>query len=148
MKIPDAVTAFIMAEPETSFPKRAAILLVPRITFGATVVLALTEVTEAGHGPLLQQVAGSLATLASEYAGTDIPTAMAAGVILFGGEKMVMYILEKILKPLIAAGEARGEARGQAKAREEFEAWKRDQRRRGVVFAGDEEEPGDGASGE
>ena len=69
-------------------------------------------------------------------------------MILYGGEKMVMYILEKILKPLIAAGEARGEARGQAKAREEFEAWKRDQRRRGVVFAGDEEDPGDEASGE
>ena len=86
---------------------------------------------------MLQQVAGSLATLASEYAGTDIPTAMAAGVILFGGEKMVMYIMEKIMKPLIAAGEARGEARGRAKAEERFEAWKQEQRRNGVVFAGE-----------
>ena len=148
MRIRDAVTTFIMAEPETSFPKRAATILVPRATIGTTALLALAAVTASGHGPLPQQVAETLVTQASELGGINIPTAAAAGVILYAGEKMVMYILEKILKPLIAAGEARGEARGQAKAREEFEAWKRDQRRRGVVFAGDEEEPGDGASGE
>ena len=148
MRIRDAVTAFIMAEPETSFPKRAATILVPRATIGATALLALTAVTAAGHSPLPQQAAETLITQVSEHGRIDIPAAAAAGVILYAGEKMVMYILEKILKPLIAAGEARGEARGQAKAQEEFEAWKQDQRRRGVVFAGDEEGSGDGAPGE
>ena len=56
MKIRDAVTAFIMAEPETSFPKRAATILVPRATIGTTALLALTALTAAGHGPLPQQV--------------------------------------------------------------------------------------------
>ena len=144
MRIRDAVTAFIMAEPETSFPKRAATILVPKATIGATALLALTAVTAAGHSPLPQQAAETLITQASEHGRIDIPAAAAAGVILYVGEKMVMYILEKILKPLIAAGEARG----QAKAQEEFEAWKQDQRRRGVVFAGDEEGSGDGAPGE
>ena len=148
MRIHDAVSAFITAEPETSLPKRAATIHLPRVTIGATALLALTAITAAGHGPLPQQAAETLITQASEHGRIDIPAAATAGVILYVGENMVMYIMEKILKPLIAAGEARGEARGQAKAQEEFEAWKQDQRRRGVVFAGDEEGPGDEASGE
>lgn len=146
MKIRDAVSAFITAEPETSLSKRAVAILVPRTTFGVTAVLALTTVTAAGHGPLPQRAAETLVTQASEHAGIDILTVMAAGVILFAGEKMVMSIMEKIMKPLIAAGEVRGEARGEARGRagaeERFEAWKQDQRRRGAVFADDEEETG------
>ena len=111
MSIRDAVTAFIMAEPETSFPKRAATILFPRATIGATALLALTAVTAAGHGPLPQRAAETLITQASELGGIDIPTAATAGVILYVGENMVIFIMEKILKPLIAAGEARSKAR-------------------------------------
>ena len=111
MRIRDAVTAFIMAEPETSFPKRAATILVPRATIGTTALLALTAATAAGHGPLPQQVAETLVTQASELGGINIQTAAFAGVILYVGENMVVFILEKIIKPLIAAGEARGGAR-------------------------------------
>ena len=110
MRIKDAVTAFIMAEPETSFPKRAATILVPRATIGAAALLSLTTVTAAGHGPLPQRVAETLVRQASELGGIDIPTAAFAGVILYVGEKMVIFVLEKIVKPLIVAGEARGEA--------------------------------------
>ena len=106
MRIRDAVTAFIMAEPETSFPKRATIL-VPRATIGTTALLSLAAVTAAGHGPLPQQLAETLVTQASELGRIDIPTAATAGVLLYAGEKMVIFIMEKILKPLIAAGEAR-----------------------------------------
>ena len=80
-----------------------------------------------------------MVTQASEHGGIDIQTAATAGVILYVGESMLIYIMEKILRPLIAAGETRGEARGQAKAQKEFEAWKQDQRRKGVVFTGEEE---------
>ena len=111
MRIHDPVSAFIMAEPETSFPKRAATILVPRATIGATALLALTAATAAGHGPLPQQVAETLVTQASEHGGIDIQTAVIAGVILYVGENMVIFILDKIMKPLIAAGETRGEAR-------------------------------------
>ena len=111
MRIRDAVTAFIMAEPETSFPKRAATILVPRATIGATALLALTAITAAGHGPLPQQVAETLVTQASELARIDIQTAVSAGLFLYVGENMVIFILEKIMKQLIAADEARGEAR-------------------------------------
>ena len=135
MRIQDAVSAFITAEPETSLPKRAATIHLPRVTIGATALLALAAITAAGYGPLPQQAAETLITQASEHGRIDIPAAVIAGVILYVGEKMVISIMEKIMKPLIAAGEARGEARGQAKAQEEFEAWKQDQRRRGVVFA-------------
>ena len=110
MRIRDAVTAFIMAEPQTSFPKKAATILVPRATIGATALLALTAVTAAGHGPLPQRVAETLVTQASELGRIDIPTAATAGVFLYVGENMVIFILEKIVKPLLAAGEARGEA--------------------------------------
>ena len=148
MRIHDAVSAFITAEPKTSFPKRAAMILVPTATIGTTVLLSLTALTAAGHGPLPQEVAESMVTQASKHGGIDIQTAATAGVILYVGEIMLIYIMEKILRPLIAAGETRGEARGQAKAQEEFEAWKQDQRRKGVVFASEEEKPGDEASAE
>ena len=72
MRIRDAVTAFIMAEPETSFPKRAATIHLPRATIGATALLSLTTVTAAGHGPLPQKVAETLVTQASELGGIDI----------------------------------------------------------------------------
>ena len=106
MRIQDAVSAFIMAEPETSLPKRAATIHLPRVTIGATALLALTVLTAAGHGPLPQQVAETLVTQASELGGIDIPTAAAAGVLIYGGEKMVIFIMEKIIKPTIAADEA------------------------------------------
>ena len=105
MRIRDAVTAFILAEPETSFPKRAATILVPRATIGVTALLSLTAVTAAGHGPLPQRVAETLVRQASELGRIDIPTAATAGVLLYAGEKMVIFILEKILKPLIAGDE-------------------------------------------
>ena len=105
MRIRDAVTAFILAEPETSFPKRAATILVPRATIGATALLALTASTAAGHGPLPQQVAETLVTQASDLGGIDIPTAASAGVLLYAGEKMAIFTMEKILKPLIAGDE-------------------------------------------
>ena len=124
MRIHDAVSAFITAEPKTSFPKRAAMILVPTATIGTTVLLSLTALTAAGHGPLPQEVAESMVTQASKHGGIDIQTAAAAGVILYVGESMLIYIMEKILKPLIVAGEARGEAHGLAKAQEKFEAWK------------------------
>ena len=143
MRILDAVSAFITAEPETSFPKRAATVLVPTATIGITTLLSLTALTAAGYGPLPQQLAETMVTRASEHGGIEIQTATIAGVILYVGESMLIYIMEKILKPLIAAGETRGEARGKAKARQEFEAWKQDQRRKGAVFAGEEEERGD-----
>ena len=110
MRIRDAATAFIMAEPETSFPKRAATILVPRTTIGAAALLSLVAVTAAGHGPLPQQLAETLVTQASELGGIDIQTAAFAGMFLYVGENMVIFNMEKILKPLIAAGEARGEA--------------------------------------
>ena len=140
VRIHDAVSTFITAEPKTSFPKRVTTILVPTATIGTTVLLSLTALTAAGHGPLPQGVAETMVTQASEHGGIDFQTAAAAGVILYVGESMLIYIMEKIVRPLIAAGEARGEARGQAKAHEEFEAWKQDQHRKGVVFAGDEEE--------
>ena len=102
MKIRDAVTAFIMAEPETSFPKRAATILVPRATIGAAALLSLTTVTAAGHGPLPQQLADTLVTQTSELGRIHIPTAATAGVLLYAGEKIVIFIMEKILKPLLA----------------------------------------------
>ena len=148
MRIHNAVSTFITAEPKTSFPKRAATILVPTATIGTTILLSLTALTAAGHGPLPQALAETMVTQASEHGGIDIQTAATAGVILYVGESMLIYIMEKILKPLIAAGETRGEARGQAKAQEEFEAWKQKQRRKGVVFAGEEEELGDEASEE
>ena len=86
MRIRDAVTAFIMAEPETSFPKRAATILVPRATIGATALLALTALTAGGHGPLPQQVAETLVTQAREHGRIDIPAAATAGVLLYVGE--------------------------------------------------------------
>ena len=147
MRILEAVSAFITAESETFSPKRAATVLVPTATIGTTILLSLTALTAAGHGPLPQALAETMVTQASEHGGIDIQTAATAGVILYVGEGMLIYIMEKILRPLIAAGETRGEARGQAKAQKEFEAWKQDQWRKGVVFAG-EEELGDEASEE
>ena len=111
MRIREAVAAFIMAEPETSFPKRVATIYLPIATIGTTALLALTALTAAGHGPLPQRVAETLVTQASELGRIDIQTAVTAGVFLYVGEKMSMFILEKILKTMIAAGEARGEAR-------------------------------------
>ena len=148
MRILDAMSAFITAEPKTSMPKRAATILVPTVTIGITTLLSLTALTASGYAPLPQQLADTMVTRASEHGGIEIQAAVVAGVILYAGESMLIYIMEKILKPLIAAGETRGEARGQAKARQEFEAWKQDQRRNGVVFAGEDEERGDKASGE
>ena len=147
MRILDAVSAFITADPKTSMPKRAA-TWVPTATIGITTLLSLAALTAAGYGPLPQQLAETLVTLTSEHGGIEIHTAIIAGVILYVGESMLIYILEKILKPLIAAGETRGEARGRAKAQEEFEAWKQGQRRKGVIFADDGVEPGDEAPGE
>ena len=47
-----------------------------------------------------------------------------------------MSIMEKLMKPLIVAGEAQG----RAQAQEEFKAWKEDQHRRGAVFFEDDEQ--------
>ena len=143
MRIHNALSTFITADPKTSFPKRVATVLVPTATIGTTILLSLTAVTAAGHGPLPQGVAESIVAQASKHGGIDIQTAATAGVILYVGESMLIYIMEKILRPLIAAGETRGEARGRAKAQEEFGVWKQDQRRKGVAFAGEGEEPGD-----
>ena len=108
----DTVSTFITADPNTSFSKRAATILVPTATIGTTILLSVTALTAAGHGPLPQGVAETIVTQASELGGIDIQTAAAAGVILYVGESMLIYIMEKILKPLIIAGENGGEARG------------------------------------
>ena len=123
----DTVSTFITADPKTSFPKRMATVLVPTATIGTTILLSLTALTASGHGPLPQGVAETMVTQASKHGGIDIQTAATVGVILYVGESMLIYVMEKILKPLIAAGETRGEARGQAKAQEAFDAWKQDQ---------------------
>ena len=80
----------------------------------------------------------------------DTQTAINAGVCMYAVENVAMSILERLMKPLIDAGEARGvergiergieqgEARARAQAQEEFEAWKQRQRRNGVRFADDE----------
>ena len=145
MRIQDAVSAFITAEPETSLPKRMAAVIVPGTTIGITAVLALTAVTAAGHGPLPQQLAESLMEQAGDFAKIDVQTAVYAGIILYPLENITMWIMEKLMKPMIASGEARGEARAEARAREKFEAWKEDQRRRGVVFYDDEDQTEDRA---
>ena len=116
MRILEALSAFITAESETSFPKRAVTVLVPTATIGTTILLSLTAVTAAGHGPLPQGVAETMVTQASEHGGIDIQAAATVGVILYVGESILIYTMEKILKPLIAAGETRGESRGRAKA--------------------------------
>lgn len=135
MKPLQALSAFITAEPGESLPKRTATVLLPRATIGATALLALTTVTAAGHGPLHQQLAEMLATQASNYAKINIQAAVNAGVILYAGETTVMSIMEKLMKPLITAGEERGKAKAQA----DFEAWKQDQRERGAIFVEDNE---------
>ena len=152
MKLLHALSAFITADPEESLPKRTTNVLIPRATIGTTCILALTALTAAGHGPLPQQLAETLATEASNHAGVNIQAAVYAGVMLYTGEAIVMSIIEKLMKPLITAGEERGEERGekrgekrgkaeaQAKARADFEAWKQDQRDKGVIFVEDDEE--------
>ena len=143
MRIQDAVSAFITAEPETSLSKRTATGIVPRTTIGITALLAVTAATAAGQGPLPQQLAETLMRQAGDYARIGIPTAVNAGIILYVGENIIMSIMEKLMKPLIASGEARGQARGEAKAKEKFEAWKEDQRQRGAVFFDKEEQAED-----
>ena len=143
MRIADAISAFITAHPETSLTKRTAAVIVPGTTIGITAVLALTAVTAAGHGPLPEQLAESLIEQAGDYARIDIQTAVYAGIGLYVLEKIMMWIMEKLMKPMIASGEARGEARAEARAREKFAAWKEDQRRRGVVFYDDEDQAED-----
>ena len=148
MKLLHALSAFITADPEESLPKRTTNVLIPRATIGTTSILALTALTAAGHGPLPQQLAETLATEASNHAGVNIQAAVQAGIMLYAGEAIVMSIMEKLMKPLITAGEERGEERGekrgkaeaQAKARADFEAWKQDQRDKGVIFVEDDEE--------
>ena len=143
MRIADAISAFITADPQTSLTKRMAAVIVPGMTIGITAVLALTAVTAAGHGPLPQQLAETLLELGGDYARIDIQTAVYAGIGLYVLEKIMMWIMEKRMKPLIASGEARGEARAEARAREKFAAWKEDQRRRGVAFYDDEDQAED-----
>ena len=143
MRIQDAVSAFIAAEPEKSLPKRVVAVTVPGTTIGMTAILALTAITAAGHGPLPQNLAETLLEQAGDYANVDIQTAIYAGIGLYVLEKIMMWIMEKLMKPLIASGEARGEARAEARAREKFEAWKEHQRRRGVVFYDDEDQAED-----
>ena len=133
MRLLHALSAFITADPEESLPKRTTNVLIPRATVGTTSILALTALTAAGHGPLPQQLAETLATEASNYAGVNIQTAVYAGVILYPGEAIVMSIMEKLMKPLIAAGEERG------KAKADFEVWKQDKRDKGVIFVEDDE---------
>ena len=145
MRIQDAVSAFITAEPKTSLPKRMAAVIVPGTTIGITAVLALTAVTAAGHGPLPQHLAETLLEQAGDYAKIDIQTAVYAGIILYALENIPMWIIDKLLKPLIASGEARVEARAEARAQEKFESWKEDQRRRGVVFYDDDDQAEDRA---
>ena len=140
MRIQDAVSAFITAEPETSLPKKTLTILVPRATIGITAVLAVAAVTADGHGPLPRQLAQTLIAQADGYDRIDLQTAINFGVILYVGENILMSIMEKLMKPLIVSGEARGEARAQ----EKFEAWKEDQRRRGAVFFDDEDQDEDG----
>ena len=140
MKLLHALSAFITADPEESLPKRTTNVLIPRATIGTTSILALTALTAAGHGPLPRQLAETLATEASNHAGVNIQAAVYAGVMLYAGEAIVMSILEKLIKPLIAAGEERGEKRGKTEAQADFEAWKQDQRDKGVIFVEDDEE--------
>lgn len=139
-----ALSAFITADPEESLAKKTATILLPRATIGATALLALTALTAAGHGPLPQQLAETLATHASDYARVNIQAAVHAGIFLYAGETIVMSIMERLLKPLIAAGEARGESRGKARGKAEaqanFEAWKQDQIKRGAIFVENDEE--------
>ena len=143
MRIQDAVSAFITAEPEASLPKRTAAVIFPGTTIGITAVLALTAVTAAGDGPLPQPLAETLMEQAGDYAKIDIKTAVYAGMILYALEHIPMWIMEKLMKPLIASGEARGAARAEARDQEKFEAWKEDQRRRGVLFDDDEDQAED-----
>ena len=140
MKLIHALSAFITAEPWNSLPKRTATILIPGATIGTTSMLAVAAVTAAGHGPLPQQLAETLVTEAGDHAGINIQAAVYAGVMLYAGEAIVMSIVERLMKPLIAAGEERGEERGKAKAQAEFEAWKQDQRERGAIFVEDDEE--------
>ena len=148
MKLLHSLSAFITADPEESLPKRTTNVLIPRATIGTTSILALTALTAAGHGPLPQQLAETLATEASNHAGVNIQAAVYAGIMLYAGGAIVMSIIEKLMKPLIAAGEERGEKRGnkrgkaeaQAEAQADFEAWKQDQRDKGVIFVEDDEE--------
>ena len=93
--------------------------LIPGATIGSTAFLA---VTAAGHGPLPQGLAETLITEAGSHAGINIQAAVYAGVMLYTGEAIVISMVERLMKPLIAAGEARGEERGKAKAQAEFEA--------------------------
>ena len=143
MRIQDAVSAFITAEPETSLPKRTATVIIPRTTIAVTAVLALTAVTATGQGQLPQQLAQTLIAQADGYDRIDIQTAINAGVCLYALENILMSIMEKLMKPLIVAGEARGVAQGRAQAQEEFKAWKEDQHRRGAVFFDDDEQDED-----
>ena len=136
MKLIHALSAFITAEPWNSLPKRTATILIPGATIGTTSMLAVAAVTAAGHGPLPQQLAETLVTEAGDHAGINIQAAVYAGVMLYAGEAIVMSIVERLMKPLIAAGEERGKAKAQA----EFEAWKQDQRERGAIFVEDDEE--------
>ena len=133
MKLLHALSAFITAGSEESLPKRTTNVLIPSATLGTTCILALTTLTAAGHRPLPQQLAETLATEASNHAGVNIQAAVQAGIMLYVGEAVVMSIMEKLMKPLIAAGEERG------KAQADFEAWKQDQRDKGVIFVEDDE---------
>ena len=143
-----ALSAFITADPEESLTKKTATILLPRATIGTTAFLALTALTAAGHGPLPQQLAEALATHASDYARVNIQAAVHAGIFLYAGVTIVMSIMERLLKPLIAAGEARGETRGEARGKErgkaeaqaDFEAWKQDQLKRGAIFVEENDE--------
>ena len=72
----------------------------------------------------------------------DTQTAINAGVCMYAVENVAMSILERLMKPLIDAGEARGIERGieqgEARTQEQFEAWKQKQRRKGATFVDDE----------
>ena len=72
MKLLHALSAFITADPEESLPKKTTNVLIPRATIGTTCILALTTLTAAGHGPLPQKLAETLATEASNHAGVNI----------------------------------------------------------------------------
>ena len=139
MKPVQALSAFIAAEPGESLAKRTAAVLLPGATIGSTAFLAVAAVAAAGHGPLPQRTAETLIAEAGDHAGINIQAAVYAGVMLYVGEAIVMSIVERLMKPLIAAGEARGEERGKAKAQAEFEAWKQEQRDRGAIFVDDDE---------
>ena len=151
MRITRAISAFITAEPETSLPKKTAFVLLPRATIGVTTLLAVTAVTADGLGPLPQQLAQTLMEHADTHDKIDTQTAINAGVCMYAVENVAMSILERLMKPLIDAGETRGiergieqgEARARAQAQEEFEAWKQSQRRKGTQFVEDDPEQED-----